>query len=490
MPGTISWNPHTTEEEAVRQPVWLCLVSEARPRGSAGDVQLAVPIVPVNGPICIGRSPDLDHPRLARLRGVQPQAFPGAYHLSGTHALVQLASGGRDACATITDLRSKNGTFVDGDPLAPDRPIRVQPGSVLRMGGLLLTVEQGELPEGPVLVPACGPDIVSACMRDLLRRVLTQVRRGKGCLLLTGPTGCGKSELAVLAHRDAGLPGALVRRNLGEVAETLLDYTLFGRRRGGVDFQARDGLLLQAHRGMLLLEEIAELPLAIQGRLLTVFDTWKVQPVDADRSQPVELVCLGTTNLDVEQAVKGGALRADFRHRLSQDGQFELAPLAGPLWRDAAGRPGRRAADIAANIVRQLWQEDDFDVERHRPLAADALEALCLGHWPGGFRELRRVLKDHVLATTASLASPRGPLAVRSLSANWREKRSAPDGEKPPRPASAADLLAAVARCGGDVTRTAREVYGVRRATLYRWLEQFNVVRPADAPEWRFERSR
>jgi DNA-binding NtrC family response regulator len=208
-------------------------------------------------------------------------------------------------------------------------------------------------------------------------------------LLLLGPSGTGKEELAGLVHRKSGRAGPFVALNAGGLPRELIESELFGHERGAFTgaVAQRRGVFEQAQGGTLFLDEIGELPLDLQARLLRVLETWHIRRVGSEQSVPVDVRLVCATHRDLLKAVQAGQFRQDLYYRLAHL-VVRLAPLS------------ERAEDVlplAAHFLRGL--EKQLGGRTLSPCA----EARLLAHrWPGNVRELRNVIG----AAAALSASP------------------------------------------------------------------------------------
>jgi sigma-54 dependent transcriptional regulator, acetoin dehydrogenase operon transcriptional activator AcoR len=278
-------------------------------------------------------------------------------------------------------------------------------------------------------------------------------------ILIHGETGSGKELLARHAHTTSGRSGAFVAVNCGAMPAELFEAELFGYAPGaytGARREGHTGLIARADGGTLLLDEVAELPSALQAALLRFLDERQVRAVGAVHAQIVDVLVLAASNADLEQAVAAGRFRADLLHRLNTV-RVGLVPL-------------RQRSDFAA-CARHVLAE----LEPLARLDDAAVQRLAEHSWPGNFRELRAVL------TRALLAQPEtGVMRLNAASV---------DALLPPVGAAAAHGGAAAGarpnsqlqrgademvrqelqRQGGSVSRTARAL-GVSRTTVYRHL--------------------
>ncbi len=251
-------------------------------------------------------------------------------------------------------------------------------------------------------------------LRELLETV-RDVAATDATILLTGETGTGKELVARAIHmlsprRDR----AMVKLNCGAMAAGLVESELFGHERGAFTgaLQRRIGRFEQANRGTLLLDEIGELPLDGQVKLLRVVEEQELERVGGSDPVRVDVRLIAATNRDLEAAVRAGCFRADLFYRLN------VVPLRLPPLRE---RPG----DIPL-LVRSFLEH--FREQLGKPLcdvSQESLRRLQAHSWPGNIRELRHVVeracvlaRGHVvdigaslLATAATTASAPGGAA-------------------------------------------------------------------------------
>jgi transcriptional regulator with GAF, ATPase, and Fis domain len=238
----------------------------------------------------------------------------------------------------------------------------------------------------------------SSAMQELIR-LARQVARSELPVLIEGETGSGKEVLAqALHHWSARAESPLVTLNCAALPENLVESELFGHAKGAFTGALRDrlGAFRSAHRGTLLLDEVGELPLAAQAKLLRVLQEGVVQPVGSDRSQRVDVRVVAATHVELQRAVAEGRFREDLYYRLA------VFPLRMP--------PLRERPEDTLSIARSLlgtWARD----RRRGPweLGESARSALVTGAWPGNVRELRNVLER------ATLLQPRGELRAEHL---------------------------------------------------------------------------
>ena len=280
-------------------------------------------------------------------------------------------------------------------------------------------------------------------------------------VLLEGPTGTGKEVLSRFVHRlSPRSEGPFVAVNCAAMPEAMLEALLFGHRKGAFTgaAEAGEGLFRAADKGTLLLDEIGELPLALQAKLLRALQEGEVLPLGATRPLKVDVRIIAATNRDLAAEAAAGRFREDLLYRLN------VFPLRIPALRD---RPG----DIAALAFGMLL--------RHAAapswIAPAALALLESHAWPGKVRELENVIRRAILLCgEGGVITPEHIIfdtAVRSVT----EPAAPPPSALAPAPArtlsdvafasEAQAILAALANHDGNRSATARSL-GISERTL------------------------
>jgi two-component system response regulator GlrR len=230
-------------------------------------------------------------------------------------------------------------------------------------------------------------------MEDLLRQA-RRVADSDASVLIFGDSGTGKELLARAIHRaSARRDEPFVAVNCGAIPEPLLESELFGHARGAFSgaVQAHKGLFQAADRGTIFLDEIGDMPLALQVKLLRVLQEGEVRPVGATQSIPVDVRVISATHRDLEAQKSSGRFREDLYYRLNVV-SMRLPPLAD------------RREDIpllSAHFLRRLAERYKRPVPS---LAPDAMALLIGAPWPGNVRQLLNLLEQAVaLATTTMI---------------------------------------------------------------------------------------
>ena len=230
---------------------------------------------------------------------------------------------------------------------------------------------------------------VTSAMREVYDLVAT-VASSSALVLLTGPTGTGKELIAHAIHyRSARRDAPFVRVNCAALPEGLMESELFGHEKGAFTGAIRQhvGKFEQADGGTILLDEIGEVPLATQVKLLRVLESGELQRVGGTQTLKVDVRVIAATNRELRREVKEGHFREDLFYRLNVF-HIPMPPLV------------ERRDDIP--LLAQHFV--DKYAERHKKvakrLAPEALSALVGYHWPGNVRELEHVIERAVIVAT------------------------------------------------------------------------------------------
>lgn len=215
---------------------------------------------------------------------------------------------------------------------------------------------------------------------NTLRQLIARVGPSDAAVLITGETGTGKERVSRALHLASGRKGRLVAVNCAAIPSTLLESELFGHEKGAFSgaVTRRAGRIEQAHGGTLLLDEIGDMPLELQAKLLRVLETREVERLGGSVPVPVDARILAATHQELARAVKEGRFRQDLFFRLN------VMPLHIP--------PLRERPDDLLPLARAFAAEF-AGPEVPLVLAPGAEVALRAYAWPGNVRELRNVIE-------------------------------------------------------------------------------------------------
>ena len=309
-------------------------------------------------------------------------------------------------------------------------------------------------------VELIGTSVAVSQLRQTIDKVAPTNSRG----MILGPSGSGKELVAQAIHAASPRKaGPLVAVNCGAIAESLFESEMFGYEEGaftGSRRGGRRGLVEAADGGSLFLDEIGEMPAALQTRLLRVLEERQVMRVGASSAVPVDIRVIAATHCDLGELVAQGRFRQDLYFRIN------VLRLRVP---DLA----ERSEDIEELLQAMLQRQFNAPVQ----VRAEALALLRRYPWPGNVRELRNIVErlPLALAGTSPYVVDRQVLAecAPELLARAGVKAPAPRAdvvEATSRPDRRA-LLAALARAKGNRAAVAAQ-FGVSRTTLWRWLRE------------------
>jgi two-component system response regulator HydG len=300
----------------------------------------------------------------------------------------------------------------------------------------------------------------SQAMRDVVGLV-RRIAGSMASVLITGESGTGKELVARAIHYNSSRAnGPFVGVNLAAVPEGLIESELFGHKKGAfTDARAdKPGLFVEADAGTIFLDEIGELALPLQAKLLRVLQEHEVRPLGATKNQHVDVRFVAATNRQLETMLGDGSFREDLYYRLNVI-QIDIPPLRS--------RP-EDIVPLADHLLLQLGTR----VGRTLKLSADAQKILLAYHWPGNVRELTNVLERGIALSTDDV------LGDEDLPVHVREKRPVDFlGAAVARRMTLAELEREfIERVledeAGNKTRAAQRL-GLDRKTLYRKLDEY-----------------
>lgn len=371
----------------------------------------------------------------------------------------------------LEDLNSFNGTYVDGVQIRSAQELAR--GDVVRMGNTLLVFS--ERPGGGYLPPSIPDLIGESPVMMAVREAVVEAARHAHNVLVTGETGVGKEVVARGIYSCSGRSGPFVAVNCAGLSKGVLESQLFGHVRGSFTgaVTTQEGFFQAAHGGMLLLDELGEMPIELQAKLLRAIETRTIQLVGAVREHPIDVRIVAATNCDVAAAVREGRLRADLYARLAQ-WPIEIPPLR------------ERRDDLPLLIPYLLTRLGVAG----RLAEISFVEALYLHPWPLNVRGLLNVLTIAARVTPAEQPLALHPKVERALEVERamnlpRDPAAAEPGTAPastrPRPRRGsvperAVVEDALRRNGGNIAEAARDLECTRQQ-LYRWIKMYELPR-------------
>ena len=388
----------------------------------------------------------------------------------------------------VHDLGSRNGTMVNG-ALVRDGTAKLDGGDVINIGPLEVVLARSAhgsraVALTPTAIPAAtaagaaasGTDqvsegiIVADSSMVKLFAVVRRLAAVTSTVLVTGETGVGKEVVAEHVHKwSARAAGPFVRLNCASLPENLLESELYGHERGaftGAE-RRRTGYFEAAHGGTLLLDEIGEMALPLQAKLLRVLETRTITRLGGTAELPVDVRILCATHRDLRRAVTEGRFRQDLYYRISAF-TLEVPPL-----RERPTELLLLAELFARRFARELG--------RKAPRFTPAARKLLTGHhWPGNVRELRNVMEHSiVLHDGLTLDSdhlpdlspdPRGASGDRPHFLRLSTPAIAPMREQM-HDVEREAIRAALKAEGGNRTRAAKRLEMSRRGLIYKMIK-------------------
>ncbi|PID44109.1 MAG: two-component system response regulator [Proteobacteria bacterium] len=302
-----------------------------------------------------------------------------------------------------------------------------------------------------------GKSPVMAALLDTIRMVAPT----DATVLVTGASGTGKELVSSALHANSGRKDyPFVRINCAAIAETLLESELFGHEKGaftGAD-RKRKGLFLQADKGSILLDEIGEMSLAMQAKLLRVIQEKEVTPVGSDKSLRTDVRVIAATNRDLKALSLKGKFRQDLYYRLNVVA-IDIPPLK------------ERTEDIPELAFFFLDRFSRKNRKKIHGFTPDAMDAMIRYQWPGNVRELMNAVERGVVMTRtdyialADLPFSRNDLPF-SLETGLENIALSKVEEKA--------ILATLKAAGGNKSEAARRL-GITRKTLLKKLRHYQT---------------
>jgi len=289
-------------------------------------------------------------------------------------------------------------------------------------------------------------------------------------VLLTGESGTGKSQIARVIHESGPRAGkSMVELNCAGLPETLVESELFGARAGSHSTATHSipGKVAAAEGGTLLLDEIGELPLPAQPKLLQLLQSRQYYPLGASRPETADVRLIAATNSDLEAAVRGGRFREDLYYRLA------VLALRVP----ALAERRSDVPELARHFCALACQRDRLP---RLELSGSALRAVEAAEWPGNVRQL-----EHVIEAGAIRAAGLGASQIErqhlfpEAAASEAGKEEATTLQEETRRFQAELLRSRLEETGWNVSETARRL-DVARSHVYTLISAFGIERDRD----------
>jgi two-component system nitrogen regulation response regulator NtrX len=437
------------DEKNIRTAIEMALSQEGLHVVAAHDVATAlrtlhdriVDVMIVD--IRLGDVSGLDFFRRAQTDGVAPPTIFISGHATLTEAAQAVKLGGFD--------------FLE-KPFSAEK-IAVSVRRCLEMSSLRERLRRAEAAHDAQIVGD------SAIMRRLVQDAI-KVARTQANVLITGESGAGKELIANCLHANSDrAQQAFVKVNCSAIPENLIESELFGHERGAFTgaVAPRKGLFEVAHRGVIFLDEIADLAPGAQAKILRTLQSGEIQRVGAERPTVVDVRVMSGTHKDLKQAVADGRFREDLYYRLN------VVPLRVPALRE-------RLEDIPLLVKFLMTRLRERNNLREKPIDDDVFDELKRHDWPGNVRELQNLLERLLIMsgdriTTLDLPEEilgsNGRGGVASGVSALKEFRDRAEREH---------IIATLRRLNGNVSQAAIEL-GVGRTYLHKRLAVLQIAK-------------
>ena len=317
-------------------------------------------------------------------------------------------------------------------------------------------------------VPGASAVVPGSAMKRLYALV-DRIALGTISVLVTGETGAGKDIVAEAVHRRSPrAPKTYLTLNCAAFTESLLESELFGHEKGAFTGAAemKVGLLESANGGTVFLDEVGELPMATQAKLLRIFEERAVRRVGSLKARPIDLRFVVATNRDLEAEVRAGHFREDLYFRLAG------VTVSVPPLRERTDEIEPLARLFLARFAAQLGG-------RTGELSKAALDHLLKYRWPGNIRELRNMMERAALLANGGRVEPQH-LPLEKMGAVWVD--AAPAAPQEGGSGGRQQIVDALEQCAGNQTKAAK-LLGVSRRTLLYRLDAYGLPRPQKKPK-------
>ncbi len=422
----------------------------------------AVHELPLQGSLSIGRSMKCD------VR-VDDES------ISRKHAVIHVNPLSVDGPLFIEDLGSANGTRIGGVPVPPNQRVPLATGTPVAIGDAMCLIQGGD---EPVAKGTAQPPQRPAPVRhdspeprmDRLFKLIELVAKSAISVLLSGETGVGKEVIAERIHaRSPRAKGPLLKLNCAALADSLLETELFGHERGAFTgaVQTKMGLLEAAEGGTVFLDELGDMPLGTQVKLLRAIENREVMRVGGLKSRPIDVRFVAATHRDLQALSASGEFRQDLYFRLNGI-SIEIPPL-------------RERLEEIRPLVDAFLTDAATKSLSGKPTCSNEALLMLEGHpWPGNVRELRNVIDRAVMLSGGGTIEPEhimlgrvhhhsgGPPPVAGTSSDRTAQSPVAERQR---------ILDALARSGANQTEAAK-LLGISRRTLVYRLSEYDIPRP------------
>lgn len=298
-----------------------------------------------------------------------------------------------------------------------------------------------------------------------LKEMALRVAPSNATLLIQGESGTGKELFARAIHQSSNRKGhSFIALNCGAIPENLLESELFGYEEGAFTGARRGGKLGKfelAHNGTIFLDEIGDMPLHLQVKLLRVLQERRVERIGGSRAIPVDVRVIAATHRDLEKMVQAGEFREDLYYRLN------VIPLTIPALRE-------RRSDIPILIKFYLEHYSSVTGKQVKRIIPEAEEILTQYSWPGNVRELGNVIEYCVTMAAGDTITPE--ILPKRIKSELRPEATQ-DTSLNLRALERGAIVRALALSDTEGRKVdAAKILGISRATLYRKIKEYGIA--------------
>ncbi len=316
--------------------------------------------------------------------------------------------------------------------------------------------DAGSRPDGRQMQRIIGS---TPAMQALLKQV-SKVAGTDANVLITGENGTGKELIAREIHRQSQRSGSVfVKVDMGAISSSLFESELFGHKKGAFTDAREDrpGRFEMAQKGTLFMDEVGNLPLELQSKLLSVLQNRQLIPVGSNKPMDLDIRLITATNMVLDRMVREGAFREDLLYRLNTI-NLHVPPLR------------ERSGDIPELFRYFLGRFTDKYNKPGLVAGRDVLPALQEYHWPGNIRELEHAIEKAVIMSESDQISARDLLPQRVAGGG---------SDTPPQNLNLEKnevfiIRKAIERCGGNLSQASR-ILGITRKTLYNKINKYGI---------------
>jgi len=298
-------------------------------------------------------------------------------------------------------------------------------------------------------------------MLEIIQRV-NQIAPTNAFILLQGESGTGKTQLGRIIHTQSNrAKESFIEVNCAAIPESLIESELFGHVKGAFTGASTDrlGRFQSADKGTLFLDEVGEIPLHLQAKLLRAIQDQEFEMVGSDKTVRVNVRIIAASNKDLRAMVDKGKFRADLFYRLA------VIPITIPSLRERPGDISLLSKLFCSRLVARGYPDNVV-------CTTDATNMMMNYHWPGNVRELENAVEHGLICAIDNEVQPESlPQNIRDYSQNRKIEIETSDENEA---LHASEIEATLKRVNGNKAEAAR-LLGVNRTTLWRWIQKFNI---------------